>query len=424
MFRDNKKKAHKLTLLLRLVNREYLAHVLAYEDLTDGASIVLPGVNSKPIEKVIVHKIETGCDGLVGYILEINDPSGAPRVEIIWRGTHNRSSMHMDLESGGPGAVSYEKARLRIIFQINTIIKHLYEKTGDRVIVGVSGHSLGGALAQRCFTDLAAAMVQNESFKNLHKNNTTIEVANKHGFTFDDRSAINLDKICKLELGAFNSAGVDNKTYENSKLFSEYLHRESFTITADYCLNDRDGVQQVGEKNILADCRFANVNLFKFNSPRNLAKQIAVGATIGGLSEAINRKVCSSKKNRALCSVLAGVFAVGGYKLAGTVMAHTTKHSILLENYNLALQTKDFKIFNNKLPDNKEIDRIGSNKIAQELLVNKSWFINNGVTDLLCRGLYFLAAPILNNKLVAKSEAANKTQQKTRDFIKTSMVGG
>ena len=412
---NTRKKTHRLILLNRLLNREYLAHVLAYENLSDGDLITLPRANSKFIEKVIVHKIETDCDGLIGYILEIQDFDYIPRVEILWRGTHNLASLHMDLETGGPGAISYNNARLKVITKINKVIDHLYKKTGERIIVGVSGHSLGGALAQRCFTDLLGVKVRN------------------------NHNAISSDKILKLELAVFNSAGVDEETYKKANRYSEYFNEtgskqksRAFSITADYCLNDGDGIQQVGRKNILVGSPWVNVNLFKFNQSGSFFKKIIFGVISGGLFDVVcrqifpfkavsNSKSDSTDKNNftelnkfesksiinaksSISRVFAGsLLMLSGYKLAKTVAAHTEKHSYLLEKYNLALKNQDVKIFSNKLLDHN-IDIVGSSEIERELLGEKSWIINNRGFDLISSGLHFLTRPILRNLNIVKKE--------------------
>lgn len=430
----------------RLLHREYLAHTLAYVDkdiegntLADDTTIRIPSFSSidGKLVDATVHRIETGHDSLVGYILEIDDHEHPPRVEIVFRGTHNIASGHMDLESGGAGAQSYDEANERIISQINAVVEHLAVKTGGRVIIGSSGHSLGGALAQRCITDIACAMVQNDADTRIsNKSSTTskinqactnriITLANKSGFAAKNRNHLNINNILKLELGAFNSTGVDDETYHQAHYFSEYLQNsfygykqgKSFSITADYCLNSRDGVQQTGKKNIFANCPFANVNLFKFNPPRNIYKQLASGIVAGVAATPLG----------PFGMLLAGLSV---YKGVGTYTAHTSKHASF-KDYNLVLNNKDFEIYSNKKPNNGGRDTLGEAKISQQLLDKKSFIATNTASEMFTAGLHFITKPILGDRIkkdADKLSAAKiaRVNEKTQHLRRMSMmaVGG
>lgn len=436
------KKIRNAAMMHRLLNKEYLAHTLAYaskdtngNDICDDSIISLPCFSTNDGEPInaTIHKIVTGHSSLVGYIVEIDDHKLTPRVEIIWRGTHNLASAHMDLESDGAGAKSYQAARKRIIPQINAVIEHLHNKTGARVIVGVSGHSLGGALAQRCLTDLACSMVQNDADQkkiseqntdskiNQQYTNEIIDLASKHGFEAKDRENININNILKLELGAFNSTGVDNNTYNNSHKFSEYLQNpfykykqgKSFSITADYCLNSRDGVQQTGSKNILASCPFANVNLFKFNPSRNVCKQMAAGLMATAISAPLG----------PVGMLLAGLST---YKGIGTMDSHTSKHSSF-ENYNLVLHSRDFEIYSNKKPNNGGRDPLGEAKISHQLLGRKSFIANNFLSSMLTKSMHVMTYPIIGDTIKKEADLdalikIEKIRQKTNNLKMMRMV--
>jgi hypothetical protein len=440
---------HNAIMMNRLIHREYLAHTLAYIDkdlednpLTDGSVIKVPSfssINGKMVDAV-VHKIETGHKSLVGYVLEIDDHEHPPRVEIVFRGTHNMASAHMDLEFGGAGAQSYHEARERIISQINAVVEHVSVKSGGRVIVGVSGHSLGGALAQRCIADLACAMVQNDadlrvSHKpaNASKINAPsashiIDLANTAGFAAEHRNHLNIHNILKLELAAFNSTGIDDNTYRQAHFFSEYLqnpfygHKQKkvFSITADYCLNSRDGVQQTGSKNIFANCPFSNVNLFKFNPPRNGYKQVATAGVAATLA---------ATALGPLGLLLSGL---GVYKMLGTCDAHTAKHASF-EKYNLVLNNAVFEIYSNKKPNNGGRDQLGEAKISQQLLGRKSFIVNNPVSRMATASFHFITKPVLGDSItsllgdeLAKAKIAS-LKEKTESFRRTSLsisIGG
>lgn len=393
----NKNLEHAL-MMNRLIHREYLAHTLAYVNLVDGTTMKIPGMNGKMVD-AIVHKIETGNDSLVGYVFEINDPQGPPRIEIAFRGTHNMSSAHMDLECGGAGAVSYFNAREGIVSQVNAIVEHLVVKSGGRVILGVSGHSLGGALAQRCMVDIACSMVQNDGDARISNKPANvskisavyakpiINLANKSGLERETREHINIHNIFKLELGVFNSTGVDDESYNKAHYFSEYLQnsfygynkKKAFSITADYCLNSRDGVQQTGRRNIFANCPFTNLNLFKFNPPRNWYKQLATGAAVASLAAV------------ALGPIGTFLVGLGAYKGSGTFVSHTAKHATL-EDYNLVLHSKVFEIYTNKKSYNGARDLLGCSKIREQLLDRKSSLINNHASEMLTAWLHYFTS--------------------------------
>jgi hypothetical protein len=274
----------------RILSKEYLAKFLIYKNkdiagnlLSEQSTVVIPVANNHDnydynikkytsIKNAEVYKIITGHNGLVGYMLISTDPLN-PKIDIVWRGTYDQASASINLQADSAGDASYKEASKRIILQINAAVEYLTSQTEQPITISISGHSLGGALAQYCLTDIMQALVQNNCLDNIKDNpharykeeyiKNIQELAINDKFAVQDITHLNLNNIHKLELGAFNSTGVSEAVYNDAHYYSEYLQnnfyagkKHRFSINADYVINSRDGVQQTGKKKYFSQLSF------------------------------------------------------------------------------------------------------------------------------------------------------------------------
>jgi len=306
-------------------------------------------------------------------------------IEIVWHS--NSGSSIWDLNSTKePGLKYYQKNRKALFESLNKLVKKITKNnTGQRVIIGVSGHGLNGALAQYCLTDLAG-IINSNSKKTIPSNQ------------------LNGNNIHGLELTAFNSVGVNEDTYKKAAQYSVHLSQlpNKIPITAYYSLNDGDGIQQIGKYNILAEAEpyISNVYVFKFKQPKFwqkiketlqsskfilLLNQLAGLSTLSASLNILSALSIVSNNNRETYSkniYLNSLFTIAAIQLQsvitqamGTWVAHTTINSKFSPDSNAKFYT-DFEILNN-LND--------SEKTTKELLHNKSILINNKYTNRLAK---------------------------------------
>jgi hypothetical protein len=204
---------------------EHISHTFAYRrDLAAGKITLL----DKPYQLVI----PVTTPGLVCYVLIPEAPS--TEIKVVFRGTKDAASVFSDLEPEAPGAESYLKSQNAILAAINEAIKVV----GNRVSISIYGHSLGGAYAQNCYTDLMKKIN-----KSLPEKDETLDVAEDNYFK----------NITALTLSAFNSAGVTKHVASKARQLAHSLKRKGVKLTCLWQHVAGDLVQQTGRASILSD---------------------------------------------------------------------------------------------------------------------------------------------------------------------------
>lgn len=200
---------------------------------TPGSTVSVEGVEYK------VQRIETENQGLVGELLIPAVPTDNHTIYISWTGTEGIASLWLDTEHA-PGAASYQKEETQILAQINDAVKAHYEQTKQKVNLVMTGHSLGGALAQNCFVSLQDAIVQ-------HSENPESDETKKR-----ESSYLTNTFIQGLQLGVWNSAGVPKAVAERSNENAAKLKKAGVTQSAYYGMVAGDMLQTVGQGSILS----------------------------------------------------------------------------------------------------------------------------------------------------------------------------
>ncbi len=304
--------------LQKYANGEFLAHHLAYQDLTTvPTQRVLEDDGS--YREYHCTRLEVDNTGLVGYILVPTsvDENTTPDIKVIFRGTKCAASVARDLELGGPGSISFARNRDAILQQINNAIKTFNTEHSpllNPINISIAGHSLGGADAQNCLTAMMEAISQNNGLTDVDGN---IPAEKRNYF----------DTIKRLRLFDCNAGGVPETTEKRSADLAAFLAQKraieqtSVQIESYNQHVDGDGVQQTGEGHVLS------------NVPPSHAKVDVLKAQIGyghrnivSLPMAVTTTVVAGAVAGPVGTLVAAA-TVGGAAALGvrdTVGAHTT----------------------------------------------------------------------------------------------------
>lgn len=142
----------------------YLASDLAYRNLNNNAIIpVLDDDGKERLYRVqnIVKDKGLVCTALIPYTApgDNSEPDRPLDVKIMFRGTHSGASAIVDLESTGAGSKTMRDNRIKLLDEVNSIVaKVQQENPGRSVSLSTSGHSLGGAFAERFTSELHQAI--------------------------------------------------------------------------------------------------------------------------------------------------------------------------------------------------------------------------------------------------------------------------
>ena len=275
--------------LQKFASGEFLAHWLAYKPLGSCKTIkVLEAVGT--YREHTVQKLQTTHDGLVGYVLipttALTD--SVLDLKVIFQGTKSLAGVSRDIwERGGAGTKTFEKNKDNILSQINTIVAQ-YQKPTNIVL---AGHSLGASDAQNCMGALMEAFAQNRG----------VNVADDEIIPGSSRT--DLDKVQKLQLFGYNSAGITHERNEKAKELAKIFHEKKLPIALEcnYLRMHKDGVQQTGETSLLNGVlsEHAKVEVMKATSLEqysavDLAKRVAIVAASATLGAAILAPVAIS----------------------------------------------------------------------------------------------------------------------------------
>ncbi len=351
-----------------------------------------------------VTPIKTKATGLVAEIFRPVDPSKSNQVCINWTGTCSLGTVLADLEKT-PGEKSYRNEEFSILKQINSVVEDFAEQSTDKVDVIVTGHSLGGALAQQCFHSIQRALATNIFQKQLETGNlddaaTWIKAeqayredlgskrANMHQeIPSSIRSSLNTNTIGSLSIGTWNSAGVLKAVETNSNTLAGYLSQAGIKLKGLFGMVGGDAVQTTGQGNILSDVapEDAQVQVLKVDkNQEGYFKKVffsVAGATLGTTIGLFGAVILAPAM-----LLLAPLGILGGVSLAmlpmakATALAHTSKHFTSEEETSLEEGAIKCALYRNNTPE--------SRNIIHDKLTNKSAFLQNTVLRAAQRGLY------------------------------------
>ena len=253
----------KTSIFYTYASFEMIAHVIAYDlaihkNPGSVAYNVLDDDGQCRIYRPI--KILTKNQGIVCFALipdELTNDNS--RMHVLFRGTHDFLSVLRDLESAGPGHQSFFDEREGFLQQLNGHVGNVYQRTGQKVKLSVSGHSLGGADAQNASATIIKAMAHNRD--DLHD-------VPMYEQKFAQKIRHNLVHVAELNIAHLNSVGVTKQiaqecTYDATFLAAVSTPENKISINLHALRVENDRVQKTGQTNILSDidCRAAKVDV-------------------------------------------------------------------------------------------------------------------------------------------------------------------
>jgi len=230
---------------MSFASAEHLAHTVAYDlykNSHEDNTVDVYDADGE-IRLYTTHEIVTDHLGIRGYILTGNDEANL-NVHIVFRGTACKSSVDMDLEPVAPGHESFKENKKIILTRIQEVL-NTFKPHANSIYVDISGHSLGGGMAQYTANEFLLLMMQ--------------------AALQSDESAP-WGRIGYFTVNHVNSAGVDKTTADSSIVAAKTLKdlRPELQISLRALRVAGDPVQ-LSAYNILADIDhgIVQVNLLK-----------------------------------------------------------------------------------------------------------------------------------------------------------------
>jgi len=370
---------HYFNLIRKFANIEHLGHSLAYKkQLTKFKQISIIQDNNQPAEAYI-HPVITKNKNLVCTILEIpsTDPNEPHKIEVLWRGTHNKGSAIMDLDPKSAGFTAYMLERNTILSAVSESIQRLQEKDPQKSIsIGSYGHSLGGNLAQMFAVDVMEVMAQNHS-EQLSASSDNSAKYSATQFSIPRKIRSNFTKIKQLTIGILNSSGTSKEIADRAAKLEEYLHTnvtedQRTKISLFAVQNASDPVQKTGETVILADSTKSQVYVFK------------EGGRVPNDTSDNSEQTTSSTLKKVGRSILEKVTFVKAIdtikKIKSAPKAHTKKHFSPSGELNRA--DLKFQIYDNTNEEQRQY-------IIRELSDKKSKFLQKPAVKTLQAKIFY-----------------------------------
>ena len=368
-----------------------------------------------------VIKIQTQSSGLVGEILVPVDAKQSQNIYINWVGTYNLSTALADLERA-PGEESYRNDEQNIIKQINQAVKSFHDISKEKSKIMISGHSLGGALAQQNFHSIQRSIATHlyednlqkgdvetcgkwiESEKNYRLALSAKEQHTHQELTADIRTHLTPKYIDSITLGAWNSAGVLKAVENSSNELAGIISESGVQQRALFGMVGGDAVQRTGEGSVLS-------NVSAEDAEVTLAK-VDIGQE--GFYKSLLLSLLGATTATASCMVLGvpaailGGLAFGMLPLAkSTAIAHTACHFTAEDFDKIKCQ-----LFQNDTPQSRQI--------IHQKLTNKSAFLQWSPVKTAQKGLHYLMSRFIDSKKAPIVETCLEQNEKNHQEQRTA----
>lgn len=290
---------------------EHCAHSLAYSDFENKQ--IVPMFNLRGEMEIYQINVIKAYPGLFCYALTplvyCLLPEEMFTIKIIFRGTDTYnllSSLQKDFEYDSPGYITFLSEEYSILRKIAAVVKECKRTNKvDKVGLWVSGHSLGGSLAQYCGAALMRVKVVKSAIANLGEvkynvgyfkyKNIFSQVAKDYDSTLrkglvghnDQREIIKLTvkklkrdllpfsslplEYDDLTISTFNTAGIPKKISKRSIGYAVLLSKHNFVVKHDDVKVNGDTLQRTGSCHILYDIKkeYAKVTCTYFDLGEN-----------------------------------------------------------------------------------------------------------------------------------------------------------
>ena len=425
-------KAEEIKRLQKYAHGEFIAHELAYKEISSELELqeiheddgsIYQEIAIKPSVREVIEDdgsrrryictpIQVQHPGLVSYILqpEVVVADTIPELKIVFRGTKPNiyASMQRNLEAGGAGATSFAANKGTIVKQINNAIANFnltHQRQQKSVNCSVYGHSLGGADAQNCVTEILQAVSQNYGL------NTPVNSI--HNILAENRDQ--LQHVKRLRLFTYNSAGVPSDTAARSADLVKFLEQEDTlhqaqkditelppVIEAYYQLVGGDAVQQTGEAylfgNVTANQAKVDINKVHIGSEHH--NVFSVPTAVGTIATA---GIIAGAPGAVIASAAVGTFALLG--LRDTMHAHTS------HLYKKPI-TASYQVLTNASADGQK--QVNAELTKKSWLLNKMHAFTGTVSDQIYNGakmLFGFSKNRENSRIAVAADAEDLEQQ-------------
>lgn len=391
---DAQERAYIESKLKNFSKTELLAHsrtgAYGAPSREEEATVDIANKEGQMIDYKIVP-IQTISTGLVGEIFVPSNPTDDNHIYINWTGTHSLGTILADLEKA-PGEESYRKEEYSILSQINDVVREYSQASDQKAKLVVTGHSLGGALAQNNIhsiqraiatnayeqardagnTDIASQWINAE--KNFRKNIRKKSKKDTKDMPEHVRTHLSSEHVSSIKLGVWNAAGIHKAVSDSSNELAPILTAAGVKQKALFGMVAGDGVQQTGQGSVFSnvDKRDVKIDLIKMDAKAEEGFYKKLGLSPLGIAATTAGSLLLGAP-LAIFGGLAVAFARFGIS---TGKAHTSKHFVT-ENG----QMHDFKLYNNSTLEGRNI--------IEDKLNKKSSILQFRPLRIAQKGLYY-----------------------------------
>ncbi len=383
--------------------------VSAYQDYDNGAEVAFKNPETQENEQyTITNLVAKKSDGeqelsLLGHIYTPKEKSAHPIVYVCWRGSKKLDSWYSDTQLAA-GVESYLAHEVEILDLISTAIEAVTMDQKKKVSLFVTGHSLGGGLAQTCYNSIQRALLRGNDSINKDFKSNILEDFSQHidekylaVLLNNSRKSSRLDPkmISSMHIGVWNSPGVLNSIAQSSDKCSKELVDLKIEQLGHFAHVSGDLVQVCGDGTILTDsANKAEIEVLDLDNgqascyPKITA--VLCGGVVGGVAGSV------LPVGGTISGGTAGITAMSGLMLYAQKRAHSdrffTENGILTEDETVLKAHKihskgDGAEWQGKLKNKSPLLRMFSRTSSQYDILGKREDIKKKAKDMAAKSL-------------------------------------